>query len=710
MMKRKHAVALLAFLGLILSTSMSLAQTKAPKKSFESWLENYEAYDRLEKEITRKEQENTPDSILKRAKVYLQLGKPRKTLEIVEMTPAFDDNASEAMRLWYGGQAHRAIGDLSKAVLWFTQASNYMADKGKMRSMFRNEPNLDQAWKDVWRHMYWTYAANYTLSRRSQLEVIGEMLSTAQSVWSDSFWKTAGNVYLYESTGNATLLPTTKNKPELDEAGKPITFINAEDRNAMARALADASLENFDKAETEAGTIRQAPVRQFWSSLVNFIKTGDRPGDLAIYEKGNYLKAKAFWSGHTLAPFGADRQEWVLGNSGAEAWKQFRNKALSMPVEEAQAVIDKELGSLLISEQTITLLQSFKLAFTLMNNDMASAAEIWKQVDKRALPVSLQVAGLIAFNGELNEVMPSSPVRAFKLYPVLSELSGAAGRDLRPAIEAPFWAELSKRSLRSAAQKKWPMDRLVVLAYWQQELNEKPQEELAKRAAFLFRDTSFGINCLFYLADQAIAGKDMPMSQFYLSRLNPKTLSSADKSRWLEAKTRMDLAFGKQEKALDTYKKLVAVGEPIPAFTRLRMALLMQQRGELLKARDQLLQLWRAHESLTPAMQAEVLFWLGEGEQAMRNTDQALDYYLHLAWQYPEQNIWALTAMYRASMIYEKRGIYETAKKLLNTVIKNASTKEQREAAKARLSAINSKTGKKKGSSSSDNSAIAYPY
>ncbi|WP_250645477.1 tetratricopeptide repeat protein [Salidesulfovibrio onnuriiensis] len=708
MTKIKSTGMLLVVLSLLLNASICLAQD-APQGSFENWLEKYEAYDRLEKEITSKSQENTPESILRRAKVYLQLGKPFKTLEIVEMTPSFDDNATESMRLWYGGQAQRAIGDLPKAVLWFTQAAAHMQDKGRMRDLFKSEPDLDLVWMDVWRQMYWTYTANYTMSRRAQLEVIDEILDTGLAVWSESFWKTAQQVYQFESTGNGTLLPpAAKEKVEKDEAGNPVPFISDEDRNAMARGLAAASLEDFEKAEQEIESIRKPAVRQFWAALVKFIQSGERPDDLEIYEKDNYLKAKAFWAGHILAPFSADRQEWLLGlgDAGAGAWTQFRNKALAMPVNEAQAVIDKELGSLLISERTINLLQSFKFAFTLMNNDMTSAATIWEQVDKRALPVPLQVAGLIAFGGNPSRVMPASPARAFKLSPVLTALCGAAGKNLRSGVEAPFWAEISASGLRSAS-RDWPLDRLVVLAYWQNELNKKPRESLAKRAAFLFNDTSFGINSLFYLADQAIARKDMAMSQFYLHRLNPEELDAADKSRWYEVKTRMELAFGKQEKALETYQELVSVGQPVPAFTRLRMALLMQQRGELLKARDQLLQLWQEKASLTPAMQAEILFWLGEGEQAMRNTDQALDYYLRLAWQYPEQNIWALTAMYRASMIYEKRGIYETAKRLLNTVIKNASTKEQREAAKARLSAINAKTGK---NSESSEGAVEYPY
>ena len=64
--------------------------------------------------------------------------------------------------------------------------------------------------------------------------------------------------------------------------------------------------------------------------------------------------------------------------------------------------------------------------------------------------------------------------------------------------------------------------------------------------------------------------------------------------------------------------------------------------------------------------------------------------------------------MYRASLIYEKLGKYDTAKRLLKTVIKRADRKEQREAAKARIAAIDKKMGKQK--SSKKNSVLVYPF
>lgn len=132
---------------------------------------------------------------------------------------------------------------------------------------------------------------------------------------------------------------------------------------------------------------------------------------------------------------------------------------------------------------------------------------------------------------------------------------------------------------------------------------------------------------------------------------------------------------------------------PLPAMIRLRVALLYQQQRDFSSAKKQLLVIQTENKDLSTELKAEILFWLGEGEQAVKHTESALKYYLTLAWKYPQENIWALTAMYRASLIYEKRGNYPTAKRLLTTVVKNAGRKSQREAAKARIDAINNKMG-----------------
>ena len=692
---------------LLLSLSLVTASFAAQDGSFEAWLEQYGAWDRLEQEYAAEPSGDTPETILKRAQVYLNLNSPKQALEIVEMSTAFADNATESKRLFLGGKAQRALGDLSKSVLWFTQSAKFINDPGELKNTFRQEPEMETVWADVWTKMYWSYLSNYTLSRDAQLEALHQILDVGGTVWNDEFWEKAASV-LSPAADNATL-GTTVPAPavQIGPDGLPVPpFVSKSDAEAIASSMAMISLEKFDEARVRVEAIAQQPVREFWLMVINFLETGASPGGMTVFLNGNYLKAYAFWAGNVLAPYSASRAQWLLGNPDSAPWKKFRNKLLSMPLEDANKAIDNELGSMLISEDTATLLNSFKLALSLSDGDFISSATTWNKIDKRKLPLALKLAAVLLFKEDLKNVLPLDPAESFIVYPTLCALAGAAGDDLNPT-EAPFWTVASKDNLKRLSTRDWPFDKLLLLAYWQESFAQKPTTALAKRSAFLFDGTSFGIDCMLYLADTTVRSKDLQLGAFYLNRINSDSLSSAQKMSWLDTKLRLELDAGKTDTALKTFKEMTALDERIPVMTRLRLALLYQQRRDFDTAREQLLIMWKDRNELTTALQAETLFWLGEGEQAVRNTDKALDYYLRLAWQYPQENIWALTAMYRASLIYERQGKYETAKRLLTTVVRRADRKEQREAAKARIDAIDKKMGV---SDEKKESALVYPF
>ena len=676
----------------------------ASEQTFQEWLEHYGAWDRLEQEFTQESSQESPENILKRAEIYLNLNSPDKTLEIIEMTPSFEDQSIEAKRLWIGGQAQRARGALSKAVLWFTQAGTHM-DESTMRSRFRDEPGLETIWQDVWLKMYWSYSSNFTLSKDTQKETLNQVLEIGRTVWRTEFWETANSLLhpapiIVPADENVLPAPTA-----LEDTIIPV--VTDQDTRLIAKSMSLVSLEKFSEAHTTVASISSEPAKTFWTAIVIFVENGSLPSNLDVFKEGNYLKANAFWAGNILAAHSLSRDQWYLGNPESGPWTQFRNNILNMDFNDAIKAIDNELGSMLISEQTTALLNNFKLALSLANDNFVLSSTAWNKITKKALPITLRLAGMLAFKEDFKNVLPDNPGEAYKLYPVLSALSGAAGMDVHKRTDAPFWTTAQPSRLRQLAKVKYPLDRLLLLAYWQQFFADKPSVDLAKRAAFLFDDTSFGIRSLIYLANEAVKAQKLQMGAFYLNRIDETTLSPDLQVAWLDIKTRLELESGRQSAALDTYKEMVATGEDIPVMTRLRMALLYQQRREYQAAQAELLSMWEQRTSMTTTLQAEILFWLGEGEHAMGNTDNALDYYLQLAWQYPQENIWCLTAMYRASLIYEKRGKYETAKKLLGTVVRNASRKEQREAAKARIDAIERKMGAEKKNSKS---SLAYPF
>jgi tetratricopeptide (TPR) repeat protein len=673
------------------------AAQSASADSFEGWLEKYGAWDRLEQEYASESTNDEPDVILKRAEVYLNLNSPGKALEIIEMTPSFADNATEANRLWLGGKAQRAMGDLNKAVLWFSQSASLTPDANTMIRRFKDEAGLQNVWKDVWLKRFWSLRANTTLSRDVQYEALKRIQSVGATVWGGSYWTTAGTALTSQALGQS---------PSPTAEGSAV-MVSEADSDAIVKTLALVSLENFEEARGSVEALSRDEVRAFWRMVVDFLETGRLPSDLAVFDGANYLKANAFWEGNLLAPYSVSRSQWLLGNPESGPWTSFRNNILSMPLPDANRAIDNELGSMLISEQTGALLGSFKLALALANGDFISSATAWNKIDKRRLPLALQLAGAMRFKDNLNNFLPENQAEAIKVYPILTALCSAGGYEVN-TDEAPFWISAPADRITTLAQRDWPMDKLLLLASWQQEFVKSPSEDLAKRSAFLFDDTAFGIESTLYLADQAVRANQLQLGAFYLNSVKADTLGPAQKMQWHDVKLRLELESGREDAALETYRQMAASSEAIPVMTRLRMALLFQQKRDFVAARDQLLAIWASRDTITTTLQAETLFWLGEGEQGMQNTDKALDYYLQLAWKYPQENIWALTAMYRASLIYEKQGKYDTAKRLLNTVVSRADRKEQREAAKARIDAIDKKMGK--GGQATSGGTLVYPF
>ena len=664
--------------------------TPGPDEGYMQWLEQYGAWDKLQQGYDI--DSDAPDIILKKAEIALQTGDAAQALQVLERTPPFEDEAEEARRLWLGGRAYRALGRPAKAVLWFSQAGEHMEPR-PMAKAFRSEDGLDTIWIDVWRRLFWIYAANPLQSREAQKLVLRTTLDQAKAVWGrDNFWAQAQQVLDGKTpagAAEATALTPSEG-----------------DRAAVARALAAVSIGDFEAAASLLLLVQDATVQEFWSGIVDFLEVHKVPESLDIFSDSDYVKPATFWSAGLLTP-GADAAAWFLGDAATPAWDTFRKKLLEMDPDDALVAIDKEMDSLFIDERTRTLLQGFKLALAAWQGRMEAAEEVWLACDRPALPLGLKLVGLILFDARLDDVLSCDSAEATRTSALLTILASAAGRDVAVAWQAPFWVQVSQNRLNSVMANIWPLDRLLVLADWQHRWQRDQDMDLARRVAFLFPDTTLGVDCILALADAALQNQRFKLSGYYLGMLEGSSLNADQRNRALGVRAKLDLDVGRDDEALRNFKELLKDGGELPVMTRLRLALLLQQKGDLAGARKHLLLLWDQREALDTAMQAEILFWLGEGEHARGNMDAALDYYLKLAFEYPQENIWALTAMYRASMIYEAKGNFATAKKLLGTVIERADRKEQREAAKARLTAIEGKMGRAPGDRTG---SVAYPF
>lgn len=663
-------------------------ETKQQASDYEKFLEKYGAWDRLDKVYTNSDD---PAVLLKRATMALQTGAAQQALELIESSAPFDTKDMEFQRLWLGGQAARAAGDPSKAVFWFSQAGQMLSAKERA-AKFNSEPDLEILWTDVWRRYFWIYSANFGAMREGQEAVLKQTLDQARGVWKNNpFWEAAASALAGESTHGG-------------KTPGDVLDIGDSDRNQIARILAAACLEYPAEAKTLAANISTKEPREFWNAMAGFVAEGSDPSEAGLHP--SFPKASIFWASNIMSHSAAGRTDWLLPEDQAQAWQDLRKKNRSLH-DAAKKYLkhdaDKDLDSLPVFAQ-------YKFALAVAENDDA-ARDLWDALEnKRALPLSLKVCGLLLFEEPLDNLLPEDPNAAARQFVLLPALSSAGGRNIRPDQLAPFWLRLEGRQLDNAARQLWPLDRLLLLADWTNRLQEKPTPELAKRIAFLFPDTAAGAQATLQLASDALQAQQYQLAGFYLANIDNTRLPRSLKARHLELKG--DLAFGLSnfEEAFNNYSELLKTGADISDSSRIKIAFILQQQGQLDVAQGQLERLWERHESMPSSMQAELLYYLGEGEHSMGNIDKALDYYLRLAWQYPQENIWALTAMFRAALIYDSMGQYDTAKNLLVTVIRNAETEQQREAAKNRLTEIEAKRGRAEERTKAGGGNMVYPF
>ncbi len=676
------------------------APAPAHKDDYESWLEKYGAWDRLDKVYSK--DGDSPDVIFKRAKAAMQNGAPSQALAILESVQSFGDEQAEAQRLWMGGQACRVLGDPSKAVYWFSQAGTLMNERD-LRAKFSAEPGLEAIWPDVCRRFFWIYSANATATSDSQSHLLRLTLKQAETVWGGKgFWTAARKAMEVESGGFYSF------------PGDAGLAISDQDKQRVAQVLGLLALKRHAQAQAALQSLESEELRSFWAIFVQYFE------GQALPEQGltipDYPKAEIFWRSNMLVRYGNDLRNWTVEDEPTAAWAKFQKKVSDMKDEKILEKFEKDKDSDLISlKEPAPALAGYKVALALAagRSDLARAF-LDKAPDKSALPALVKTAAVILFDIPPFDLAAQDQAESsmqLTLIPVLASAGGAQISTTRMAHFAPFWIRMGEGQLRSSAQQDWPLDRLLILASLAETWQKSPSHDLAKRLAFLFPESEAGVLASISLANSAIADKQYQLADFYLRAIDDSWVTPSLKASLMSLRGDLAYSMDDKEAAMNYYREVVRSGGTIPDLTKLRLAFLLQQKGELKAGQKQLQDLWDKHESMPTSTQAELLYYLAEGEQALGNIDKALDHYMRLAFQYPQENIWAITAMFRAALLYEQRAQYDTARNLLQTVIRNAETPQQREAAQNRLADIESKMTKVQPDKSSQGQAKnIYPF
>ena len=642
------------------------------KMDYQTWLRQYGAYDVLQRSLA--DNSASPEALLERSKAFLEMNDAGSVLELLGARKPFKDKSQEAERLLLVARSHRLLGDMSGALRAYSQACEALGRNG-MSKILLVEPGLEDVWRDVWRRWVWSYMRAPESETADALKLdIDKSLSQALVLWSQSpSWKVMADAW----SGYLRKIPSST-VPD----GFILEHLPIEDRIGLAKFLAYVGLGQWSKARKEAESLGSKPHAAFWMAVLDFARDGRIPERPLGSESVGFFKAEAFLSDVLPTQPELVAEHWRIKEPILPAWSSFSEQLAAVKPAQALDIIERESRSLLLSPDTTQILRQMAMGYVILLGDPKKVREAWSSLDMIGLPVSLKLAGLLVLGKDAP--VPES-------IGVGPELAEAAGLTASNFIQAPFWLSVDEKS-RDAALKAWPLDELLLLGYLKRAWRDAPSPDLAKRMGLLFPETPSGMEAILSLAEESGRSGLLGLSATYLAMVEVQRLSPRARAAYLHSKARLELELGRTDKALGTYEELLALDRNrLNATQKLQLALLAQQRGRLAMAEELLGDLWTQRADLEPSMQAEILFYQAEVAHSLGNLGEALDNYLKLAYLYPEQNIWAVTAMYRAALLYESAGRYESARLLLGTVIKNADRKSQKEAAGERLKAVESK-------------------
>ncbi len=652
---------LLAMLG----TSAWAARKQSSPATFAHWLKQYQAWDVYEKELSG--QANSPDNLLARGETLLRLRKPQEAMTL--LAGSFSDPAQESRRLLLLARATRLMGDYPACILhWLNFAGAHPQDSTYLT--MRKEPGLDLLFEDVWQQLFWaSYFTQHTDLFATRHPMMSRMLELGSLVWPNHpFWEQARPVFSRITTLFGTASSSSVSKT-LEGDQKPV--MNP-DREYIGKALAAWSLGFWDQGDTWLHQVNDPRLVQFWQQCA--VLAGH-----PVNDHQDMLKQSIRPDFFTLfAPQIRSITHWVLTPPDSPSWPSFADTLQSLGHAEALARVLAEQASLFLPESVGATLDVCAFALKLQHQGAASLQKDWNTFlsKEHPPPLLLQLAYMILGG---HAVMPEKVSEARLLrYLLAAALVPSDG-----GVMEDFWQQSQDVAASSAA---FPLDYL--LEY--NNLAATSGHRYATQLAFLYPNSPAAQKGLLLLARRANQDGHHQLAWSYLQKIQTKDLDPSDRIEFLLARAGMEMELGHEDAALKDYALLMKEQpERIPLEKQLKLALLAQQKRQWAWAQDILESLWQRRATLTEPLRAEILFWLGEGAQSQGRMQEALTFYLRLAWSYPQQHIWAVTAMYRAGLIYEKRREFETAKRLYTTVLKQSDRKSQKEAAKTRIASVN---------------------
>ncbi|GAU09277.1 tetratricopeptide repeat protein [Desulfoplanes formicivorans] len=636
-------------------TPVHAAQNRASSQSFAAWLESYHAWDVYEQELAARA--SSPDNILDRAQTLLRLNKPEKVISL--LATALGDQAQENKRLVLLARANRLVEDYQACIFnWLAFARN--ADSKDVHKVMGAESGLDLLFENVWKKWFWeSFFTQNPVLFDTRKPTLDQMIQIGQSVWpTQTFWKQVPAIFA--------------DITDLFPPASPLSASLPLDRTLIGKTLAAWSLGFWEQGDHFLQQISSPHVVDFWYRFAELI------GHPARTQGTNSLtnpRIKAFFT--LFAPDIRAYTNWILTPPEAPVWPSFSQRLQSMDPRQGLEMVTAERDSLFLQESIRRTLDLCAFALNLEQGSLQQLEQAWTGLDteEHTPPLLLRIAySVLGGHPGRPQQIPQATLTAYLL--------AAAGLHHPGMVMADFWNT-------DNSTHPYPLDYLAQYQDLATAVATGPDRTVSVQLAFLYPQSPAAQKALLHLAKTANHKGHRALAWSYLKTIQTRHLDSEDRIEFLLARAGMEMELGYEDAALKDYTVLMQERpERIPPEKQLKLALLGQQKQQWTWAQTILESLWERRANLKEPVKAEILFWLGEGAQAQGKVDQALAYYLRLAWAYPKQNIWAVTALYRAGLIYEQQGNFETAKRLYTTVLKQSDRKSQKEAARTRIASV----------------------
>ena len=631
------------------------------------WLKDYGALDIYAHNLLQASP-GTPEK-LEYAEALLEMGDPGQALEVLGRIEVQDRDDYKGRVLFLQSRSQRQKEDFDQAVLYAVQSADYLG-KESTAELMRQEQGLSFLWQGVWKRWYFSSLSVDDISQ-GRKQIMLQALSLGSKAWpEESFWEEVAGPF-------SEAAQAASQDPALNR-------VSSSDREKISQVLAAWSMGHWSMADRNLQDIQDRDLRNFWKNL------------------GDFLQTESFsrWSGDLKHPksrgfkdiFALNLQEYALNSFELHtpdqgSWPSFLSRIKDRSESEALKSVRQELSSALLPQEVRAGLTSLEFIYTLQNQDFQEAESVWNDLlDKDVnLPFTLHLsAALLTAEYEHLNDLPGNQ------YPFFKELLNAAGMNIERRFSADFWGE-NQEDLQTL-KDSYPLDYSINYLFWEEKFQDQDDTEAARNLAFLFPSAQAGQSAYLFLAQDAYEQGRKELAWRYLEQISQEFARGDKQLDVLEAKAGILMDMGREEESLQTYQVLLSRDpQRLTPQRRLNLALMIQEKGRWSEAEEILSSMWEQREGFEKGIQAEILFWLGEGSQHQGRLEEALDNYLRLAWEFPQENIWAVTAMYRAGLIYEQREMYSVAARMFEKVIRNAGRESQKKAAEQRLDTVESR-------------------